>query len=85
MPIEKGQNRDESVFMKWKITKGARIYKSDESDIFVQLEEKYTKITLEEPEYDEIVSADVLEKFEVDESEKLNDDYVETEIKIAGS
>jgi hypothetical protein len=32
MPIEKGQNRDESVFMKWKITKGARIYKSDESD-----------------------------------------------------
>jgi len=51
----------------------------------VQLEEKYTKITLEEPEYDEIVSTDVLEKFEVDESEKLNDDYVETEIKIAGS
>ena len=51
----------------------------------MQLEEKKTKISLEEPEYDEIVSTDVLEKFEVDESEMYSDDYVETEIKIAGS
>lgn len=83
MPIEK--NSDEDIFMKYKVIRGTKVYKSDESDIFVVITEEKTKIDLEEPSYDDIISTDVLDLFEADESEKYNDDYVETEITLAGS
>lgn len=86
MPIEKGQNRDSSIFTKYEVTRGSRVYASETAEEFKQVSEKYTTAKVEEPDYaTDLVDQDLLELFE-DDTAAMNDaDYVAKEVLFQGS
>ena len=86
MPIEKGQNRDSSIFTKYEVTRGSRVYASETAEEFKQVSEKYTTAKVEEPDYaTDLVDQDLLELFEDDTAAMNEPDYVAKEVLFQGS
>jgi len=87
LPISKGEDRDEDIFLTYKVTKGALLFDSESDNQPKQIGEKKFKMNLGDADYDpdSIIDTEILDLFEVDNDEKWDEDYVETEITFNGS
>lgn len=87
LPISKGEDRDEDIFLTYKVTKGALLFSSADDTQPKQIGEKQFKMNLGEADYDpsSIIDSEILDLFEIDNDEKWDEDYVETEISFNGS
>jgi hypothetical protein len=78
-------DRDGSVFKKWKAKFGARIYRDENDTQPIQFDEKKSKFTLEEPDYENgLVDTAVTGVFTAETTEAFNEDYVEKEVQFLG-